>query len=168
MSVMASQITGNSITGGFSSRRPVTRSFDAFFDLRLNKRLSKQSRCRWFGTSSRPLWRHCSGCSGYRTWPRYGRRWSGWYCTTSAVPDSSTNHDSADRISGQFLFYHDHYFIKSKENLRFRRLVPLFVLIGVCVTTHDDGAAIDVTIGMWRHNQPRAQRWTLVLTTKIA
>ena len=35
---------------------------------------------------------------------------------TSAVPDSSTNHDSADRISGQFLFYHDHNFIKSKGN----------------------------------------------------
>ena len=28
--------------------------------------------------------------------------------TTSAVPDCSTNPDSADRISGQFLFYHDH------------------------------------------------------------
>ena len=42
---------------------------------------------------------------------------------------------------------------KSKGNLRIRRLVPLFVPIGVCVTTHDDGAASDVTIGMWRHNQ---------------
>ena len=42
---------------------------------------------------------------------------------------------------------------KSKGNLRFRRLVPLFVPIGVCVTTHDDGTASDVTIGMWRHNQ---------------
>ena len=35
---------GNSpVTGGFPSQRPVTRSFDVFFDLRLNKRLSKQS-----------------------------------------------------------------------------------------------------------------------------
>ena len=25
------------VTGGFSSQRPVTRSFDVFFDLRLNK-----------------------------------------------------------------------------------------------------------------------------------
>ena len=32
------------VTGGFSSQRTVTRSFDVFFDLRLNKRLSKQSR----------------------------------------------------------------------------------------------------------------------------
>ena len=44
-------------------------------------------------------------------------------------------------------------FTKSKGNLRFRRLVPLFVPIGVCVTTHGDGTASDVTIGMWRHNQ---------------
>ena len=35
---------------------PVTRSFDAFFDLRLNKRQSKQSKRRWFKTPSR----HCN------------------------------------------------------------------------------------------------------------
>ena len=35
---------GNSpVTGEFPAQRPVTRSFDVFFDLRLNKRLSKQS-----------------------------------------------------------------------------------------------------------------------------
>ena len=33
-------------TGGFPSQRPVTWSYDAFFDLRLNKWLSKQSRHR--------------------------------------------------------------------------------------------------------------------------
>ena len=37
---------------------PVTRSFDVFFDLRLNKRFSKQSWGWWFETPSRPLWRH--------------------------------------------------------------------------------------------------------------
>ena len=37
---------GNSlVTSEFPSQRPVTRSFDVFFDLRLNKRLSKPSRC---------------------------------------------------------------------------------------------------------------------------
>ena len=82
-----------------------------------------------------------------------GRRAAAPAGTTSAVPDCSTNHDSADRISGQFLFYHDHNFTKSKGNLRFRRLVTLFVPIGVCVTTHDDGTASDVTIGLWRHSQ---------------
>ena len=44
-------------------KRPVTRSFDIFFDLRLNKRLSKQSRCRWFETSPRSLWRQCNESS---------------------------------------------------------------------------------------------------------
>ena len=48
------------VTGGFPSQRPVTRSFDVFFDLRLNKRLVKQSRRRWFGTPSRSLWRQCN------------------------------------------------------------------------------------------------------------
>ena len=34
---------GNSpVTGEFPTQRPVTRSFDVFFDLRLNKRLGKQ------------------------------------------------------------------------------------------------------------------------------
>ena len=34
---------GNSpVPGEFPTQRPVTRSFDFFFDLRLNKRLSKQ------------------------------------------------------------------------------------------------------------------------------
>ena len=47
-------------TGGFPSQRPVTGSFGVFFDLRLNKRLSKRSRRRWFEMSSRSLWCHCN------------------------------------------------------------------------------------------------------------
>ena len=39
-------------TGEFPSQRPVTQSFDVFFDLRLNKRLSKQSWGWWFETPS--------------------------------------------------------------------------------------------------------------------
>ena len=38
--------------GEFPTQRPVTRSFDVFFDLRLNKRLSKQPWGWWFETSS--------------------------------------------------------------------------------------------------------------------
>ena len=35
---------GNSpVPGEFPTQRPATQSFDVFFDLRLNKRLSKQS-----------------------------------------------------------------------------------------------------------------------------
>ena len=44
--------------GEFPTQRPVTRSFDVFFDLRLNKPLSKQSWGWWFETLSRSLWRH--------------------------------------------------------------------------------------------------------------
>ena len=50
---------GNSpVIGEFPTQRPVTRSFDIFFDLRVNKRLSKQWWGWWFHTLSRPLWRH--------------------------------------------------------------------------------------------------------------
>ena len=41
-------------------QRPVTRSIDVFFDLRLNKRLSKQSWGWWFETPSLSLWRQCN------------------------------------------------------------------------------------------------------------
>ena len=64
----------NFITGAFSEQRPVTRSFDVFFDLHLNKRWNKQSRRRWFQMPSRSLWRHCNAatslhCSGDRLLP---------------------------------------------------------------------------------------------------
>ena len=42
---------GNSpVPGEFPAQRPVTRSFDVLFDLRLNKRLSKQSWGWWLET----------------------------------------------------------------------------------------------------------------------
>ena len=50
---------GNSpVPGEFPTKRPVTRSFDVYFDLRPNKRLSKQSWGWWFETILRPFWRH--------------------------------------------------------------------------------------------------------------
>ena len=53
---------GNSpVPGEFPTQRPVTRSFDVFFDLRLNKRLRKQSWGWWFETLPCPLWRHSNG-----------------------------------------------------------------------------------------------------------
>ena len=60
-SALLALCAGNSpVTGEFPSQRPVTRSFDVFFDLHLNKRLSTQSRGWWFETPSQPLWRHCN------------------------------------------------------------------------------------------------------------
>ena len=60
-SALLALCAGNSpVTGEFPSQRPVTRSFDVFFDLRLNKRLSKQSWGWWLETTSRSLWRRCN------------------------------------------------------------------------------------------------------------
>ena len=59
------------LCGEFTTQRTATRSSDVFFDLRMNKRLSKQSRGWWFETPLRSLWRHCNDqnfdhrCSNY-------------------------------------------------------------------------------------------------------
>ena len=55
-----------------SSQRPVTRSFDALFDVRVNKRLRKQSWGWWFERPSRPIWRHCNDITRY--WTQYERK----------------------------------------------------------------------------------------------
>ena len=60
---------GNSpVPGEFLAQRPVTRSFDVYFDLRPNKRLSKRWWGWWFEAQSWPLWRHsndiCASESG--------------------------------------------------------------------------------------------------------
>ena len=60
-SALQALCVGNSpVTGEFLSQRPVTLSFDVFFHLCLDKRLSKQSWGWWFETPLRPLWRHCN------------------------------------------------------------------------------------------------------------
>ena len=46
--------------GDFPTQRPVTRSFDVFFDLHPNKRLSRQPWGWWFETPSWSLWRQCN------------------------------------------------------------------------------------------------------------
>ena len=52
---------GNSpVPGEFPAQRPVTQSFDVFFDLRLNKRLSKLWWGWWIETPSCSLSRHCN------------------------------------------------------------------------------------------------------------
>ena len=47
----------SAVTDEFPAQRPVTRNFDAFFDLYLNERMSKQLWGWWFETPSHPLWR---------------------------------------------------------------------------------------------------------------
>ena len=62
----------STVTGEFPWQRPVMRSFDGFFYLCLNKRFRKQSKRRWFETSSRSLWR----CRSPVNSPHKGQ-WSG-------------------------------------------------------------------------------------------
>ena len=80
---------GNSpVPGEFHAQRPVTQSFDVFFDLRLNIRLSKQSSGRWFETLSPPLFRHCNGYARRSTFAStellytYNRIWTCGLTTT--------------------------------------------------------------------------------------
>ena len=52
---------GNSpVTREFPSQMPVTRSFDIFFDVRLDKRSSTLSMRRWFETPFCSIGRHCN------------------------------------------------------------------------------------------------------------
>ena len=61
-SALLAIFAGNSpVPGEFPTKRPVTRCFDVFFDLRLNKRLNKQSWGWWFELLSCPLWCHSNG-----------------------------------------------------------------------------------------------------------
>ena len=85
ISALLAICAGNSpVPGEFPAQRPVTRSFDVFFDLRLNKRLSKQSWDWWFETISRSLWRHCNAIN---KWDLVRLQFRGlrllWYCWKS-------------------------------------------------------------------------------------
>ena len=80
-SALLALCAGNSpVTGEFPAQRSVTRSFDVFFDLRLNKRLSKLSWGWWFETLSHPLWRHYNP-SGWLHW-----HWADRHETISPLP----------------------------------------------------------------------------------
>ena len=63
--VLAICVGNSPVPGEFPAQRPVTRSFDVFFDLHPNKRLSKQWWGWWFETLSRPLWHHCNVVPGH-------------------------------------------------------------------------------------------------------
>ena len=92
------------VAGRFLSQRPVTRGFDVSFDLRLNKRLRKQSRRRWFETPSRSLWRHCNAlikqvciCCTCRITQHYERS---WFAVLVMVPTWGLSQTCALRQAG--------------------------------------------------------------------
>ena len=63
--LMAICARNSPVPGEFPAQRPVTRSFVVFFDLCLNKRLSKWSWGWWFETLSCLLWRQCNVHASY-------------------------------------------------------------------------------------------------------
>ena len=82
-SALLALCTGNSlVTGEFPAQRRVTRSSDILFDLRLNKRLRKQSRGWWFETPWTP------GIHVYFKWflPNQ-RRKHGYFCTKKLLQE---------------------------------------------------------------------------------
>ena len=95
-SALQALCAGNSaVTGGFPAQRLVTRNFDVFFDLSLNKRLIKQLWGWWFGTSY-PLWRHCNVSFLFRlpfqhfAMPLWGTHymdmiWKSWWIKSPAI-----------------------------------------------------------------------------------
>ena len=74
------------VTGEFPTQMPVTRGFDVYFDLLLNKQLSKQSWGWCFEMPSCPLWCQCNILRDFwRRWiptpVRFGYMYVKYECT---------------------------------------------------------------------------------------
>ena len=94
--------------GEFPTQRPVTRSFDVFFDLRLNKRLSKQPWGWWFETPSWSLWRQCNeydynSSQGHHPLNRHLEHISSWH---QSITLQSTRHGSNHAQIPQWVIVH--------------------------------------------------------------
>ena len=87
--LLASCAENSSVTSEFPEQRPVTWSFDVFFDLRQNQQLSKQWRHWWFEPPWRSLWHYCNGahdCRHCRAFGMIAWRCGGkWFCLTVTV-----------------------------------------------------------------------------------
>ena len=120
---------GNSpVPGEFPTQRPVTRSFDVYFDLRPNKRLSKQSWFWWFETPSWPLWRHCSDKSNKLG--NWLRRYS---------------------FPGHQNVLHGHFGIYCFGMCKFRSIYSMKVWIGRTFNVHRMWLSIEKSLVKWTH-----------------
>ena len=92
-------LCGNSpVTGEFPTKSPVTRSLDVFFDLLLNKRLSKQSWGWWFETPTCSYDVTVMERCKFRSHKFIRNKWN------SGDPHySETNHSKAWHVSRYFL-----------------------------------------------------------------
>ena len=91
-SMLLAFCAGNSpVPGEFPAQRPVTRSFDAFFDLRPNKRLSKQSWGWWMETPWCSLWHHRNADVSYILCLIFYKKWClhnglSLWCWNQSIP----------------------------------------------------------------------------------
>ena len=90
--------------GEFPAQRPVTRSFDVPFDLRSNKRLSKQWRGWWFETQSCPLWRHRN--DNTQGFPNFYHKWI----------------NSMSKSNGHFILFTNHNLYTNNTYLKYLKL----------------------------------------------
>ena len=97
-------------------RAPVSRSFDVCFGLRLNKRLSKQSRRRWFDTPLCSLWRHCDAAQDC---PGSYRHRTGLVMGMCSI--SNQMEIKCSSLLGQLSWYHIFY---SNQWISFENGVP--------------------------------------------
>ena len=123
--------------GEFPTQRPVTRSFDVYFDLRLNKRLCKQSWGWWFETLLCPLWRHSNGILDK------GKGW--WSSSTAAV----------NTIENEYLFliscihYSDLIMTTMASQITSLTVVYLIVYSDADQQKHQSSASMEFTGHRW-------------------
>ena len=132
-SALLALCAGNSpVPGEFPAQRPVTRSFDDFFDLRPNKRLSKQSRGWWFKTPSRPLWRHCNVDSNYHVPNKLKAR---FICHSHAIVAYSkvnSNLCSKKRVTAKQVFHRNDLRMKCQWN-ETQIMYHTYIYIYICM-----------------------------------
>ena len=128
-----------SVTVGFPSQRPVALSFDVFFNLRLNKRLSIRSRHRWFEMPSASLLHHWLNC--VFPWLDEGciKKWMFgdhyWYTeihnSIMKIHNSCMHYGDVimgtmvSQITGLTIVYSTVYSVQIKENIKAPRHWPV-------------------------------------------
>ena len=102
--------------GEFPAQGPLTRSLNVFFDLGLNKWLSKQSWGLWFETLLCPLWRHCNSLSFHLSGPLCQ---SVFFCLFLSRPSLSFFFLSLSSRVTDFVSYISRYWEKEQTSVKF-------------------------------------------------
>ena len=137
-SALLALCAGNSpVPGGFPSQRPVARSFEVFFDLRLNKRLSKQSWGWWFETTPHPLRRHSNEVLtclfGAKSLADPKRAYCKLYPRGKVLKCRETS-----KMQKMFFFYRPFLF-KPIEGLINTQSMPYFQFMGLLLLVYSNG-----------------------------